>query len=60
MAPEIHMGRLQEVPLYHLVEVGDITIPQDHRGGANPIRVDHEDHKGLKGTQEVLTKTTIT
>ena len=53
------MGRLQEVPLFHLVEVGDITIPQDHQGGANRIRVDHEVRKGLKGTQEVLTKTTI-
>jgi len=59
MAPEIHMGRLQEVPLFRLVEVGAITIPQDHQGGANSIRVDHEAHKGLKGTQEALTKTTI-
>ena len=53
------MGRLQEVPLFRLVEVGAITIPQDHQGGVNSIRVDHEAHKGLKGTQEVLTKTTI-
>ena len=59
MAPEIHTGRLQAVPQSNLVVVGAITIPQDHQGGANRIRVDHEVRKGLKGTQEVLTKTTI-
>ena len=53
------MGRLQAVPQSHLVVVGAITIPQDHQGGANRIRVDHVVRKGLKGTQEVLTKTTI-
>ena len=54
------MGRLLEVPLFHPeVEVEAITIPQDHQGEANRIRVVHEAHKDLKGTQEVRTKTTI-
>ena len=61
MVPEIHMGHLQGVPQFLQVEVvGAITIPQDHQGGASPIRADHGAHKCLKGTQEVLTKTTTT